>query len=250
MPCPEKRARLERGRAVVVKRHPFAIRLSDRIGGETQPVRIKPDPGSKTTGIAVVTEAGGNKRSKGLCLFELRHRGNQINEELTARRGAVWRPEGDRIAGRTGIGRADQVQSLPRWGSQDARARRGLCWNSRGPCWLASSSAHDQGNGPGFLLSDEIGQIGFSAQLLRPARGFQTGDIVRADISKGKKTGTYLGRVAVRASGFFNVQTPTGVVQGIHVRHCALVHRSDGYSYRKPHLLPTDKCGVIRRGKI
>jgi hypothetical protein len=63
-------------------------------------------------------------------------------------------------------------------------------------------------------------------------RGFQTGDIVRADVLKGKKTGTYLGRVAVRASGWLNVQTPTGVVQGINVRHCTLVHRSDGYSYR------------------
>ena len=81
-------------------------------------------------------------------------------------------------------------------------------------------------------------------------RGFQTGDIVRADILKGKKTGTYLGRVAVRASGFFNVQTSTGVVQGINVRHCTLVHRSDGYSYRGPRLLSTDKSEASGRGKI
>jgi hypothetical protein len=74
----------------------------------------------------------------------------------------------------------------------------------------------------------------------KAVRGFQTGDIVRADIVKGKKTGTNLGRVAVRVSGSFNVQTLTGVAQGIHVRHCTLVHRSDGYSYRGPRLLPTD----------
>ena len=88
MPCSEKRARLllERGRAVVVKRYPFVIRLRDRVGGETQPVRIKLDPGSKTTGIAVVTEAGSNKPSKVLCLFELQHRGRQISEKLNARR--------------------------------------------------------------------------------------------------------------------------------------------------------------------
>jgi hypothetical protein len=73
---------------------------------------------------------------------------------------------------------------------------------------------------------------------------------VRADLLKGEKTGTKLGRVAVRASGFFNVQTPTGVVQGISVRHCALVNRSDGYSYQEPRLLPPDKSGGIRRGKI
>jgi hypothetical protein len=115
MPCAEKRARLlpERERAVVVKRYPFAIRLRDRVDGETQLVRIKIDPGSKTTGIAIVTEEGGNEPSN----------------------------------------------------------------------------------------------------------------------------------VLVRASGFFNVQRPTGVVQSIHVRH-------RGYSYREPRLLPTDKSGDIRRGKI
>jgi hypothetical protein len=62
---------LDRGRAVVVKRYPFTIQLRDHVGGKTQPVCIKIDPGSKTTGIAVVTEAGGNRPSKVLCLFEL-----------------------------------------------------------------------------------------------------------------------------------------------------------------------------------
>jgi hypothetical protein len=31
---------------VVVNRYPFTIRLRDRVGGKTQPVRIKIDPGS------------------------------------------------------------------------------------------------------------------------------------------------------------------------------------------------------------
>jgi hypothetical protein len=53
MSATEKRARLllARGRAVVVKRYPFTIRLKDRIGGQLQPIRIKLDPGSKTTDI-------------------------------------------------------------------------------------------------------------------------------------------------------------------------------------------------------
>ena len=52
MPCSEKRARLllERKKAVVHRMAPFTIRLKDRIGGETQPIRIKLDPGSKTAG--------------------------------------------------------------------------------------------------------------------------------------------------------------------------------------------------------
>ncbi|MBK1649324.1 RNA-guided endonuclease IscB, partial [Rhabdochromatium marinum] len=98
MPCSEKRARLllERERAVVVRLHPFTIRLKDRIGGETQPLRLSLDPGSKTTGIALVRElecidleTGTGEVSREahvLWLAELTHRGAQIREQLTARR--------------------------------------------------------------------------------------------------------------------------------------------------------------------
>jgi RRXRR protein len=60
MPCPEKRAHLllTFGRTVVVPRCPFTIRLKDGVGGEVQPVRVKPDPGSTTAGIVVVTRYG------------------------------------------------------------------------------------------------------------------------------------------------------------------------------------------------
>jgi hypothetical protein len=79
MPCCEKRARLlERGRAVVVRRCPFTIRLKHRVGGELQPVRVELDPGSKTIGVAVVTDADGNRPAKVLALFELAHRGRQM----------------------------------------------------------------------------------------------------------------------------------------------------------------------------
>ena len=62
-PCSEKRARLllERGRAVVVGRTPFTIRLRDRTLDESvvHPLACKVDPGSKTTGIAVVRREDG-----------------------------------------------------------------------------------------------------------------------------------------------------------------------------------------------
>jgi 5-methylcytosine-specific restriction endonuclease McrA len=62
MPCSEKRARLlmERGRAVVHRMEPFTIRLKDRTlaQSETEPLRLKLDPGSKTTGMAVMSESG------------------------------------------------------------------------------------------------------------------------------------------------------------------------------------------------
>jgi hypothetical protein len=66
MPWTEKRARqlLERRRAVVHNVYPFTIRLKDRVGGVFQPVRVKLDPGSKTTGIAVAREEGGKSTSK------------------------------------------------------------------------------------------------------------------------------------------------------------------------------------------
>ena len=62
--------------------------------------------------------------------------------------------------------------------------------------------------------------------------GFRTGDLVRASVPKGKRKGHYFGRVAVRASGSFNVQTQLGVVQGIPHRFCSLVQRADGYAYQ------------------
>jgi 5-methylcytosine-specific restriction endonuclease McrA len=65
----------------------------------------------------------------------------------------------------------------------------------------------------------------------KSAFGFQTGDLVRAVVAKGKKAGTYIGRVAIRASGSFNIQAATGLVQGIHHRFCTLLQRADGYGY-------------------
>jgi hypothetical protein len=64
-------------------------------------------------------------------------------------------------------------------------------------------------------------------------QGYQTGDIVRAVVHQGKKIGTYVGKVAVRSSGSFNITTTHGVVQGISHRYCTPIHRSDGYRYEK-----------------
>ncbi len=59
MPCTEKRARqlLDRGRAVIHKMAPFTIRLKDRTVAESdfQPLRTKFDPGSQTTGVAIIS---------------------------------------------------------------------------------------------------------------------------------------------------------------------------------------------------
>ncbi len=64
-------------------------------------------------------------------------------------------------------------------------------------------------------------------------KGFRTGDLVRAVVKEGVKAGSYQGRVAVRASGSFNLTTQQGTVQGIHVRWCRLLQQKDGYQYQQ-----------------
>lgn len=61
-------------------------------------------------------------------------------------------------------------------------------------------------------------------------KGFQTGDIVKAIVTTGKKNGTYIGRVAVRSIGSFNISA-SELVSGISHKYCQIVQRKDGYNY-------------------
>jgi 5-methylcytosine-specific restriction endonuclease McrA len=65
----------------------------------------------------------------------------------------------------------------------------------------------------------------------KKAFGFQTGDLVVANVPSGKKVGIHVGRVAIRATGRFNIQTAKGTVQGIAHRHCSIFQRNDGFAY-------------------
>jgi len=84
---------------------------------------------------------------------------------------------------------------------------------------------------------DKYGFPRTSAKLGRVHFGFQTGDMVRAMVTKGVKRGMYVGRASVRASGSFNITTPAGTVQGIGYRYCTAIHKSDGYFYEKGEAL-------------
>lgn len=64
-------------------------------------------------------------------------------------------------------------------------------------------------------------------------KGFKTGDIVKAIVTEGKHIGVYVGRVAARATGSFNITTKQKTVQGIGHQYCHALHRSDGYSYQR-----------------
>ena len=413
MPCSEKRARLllKSGRARGARRYPFTIRLVDRLveQSELQPVRVKLDPGSKITGIAVTREEGGNKPVSVLFLAELTHRGQQISERLVVRRAFRKRRRGNlryrparyrrhikmkglppslrhriettaswvvrlrHLAPVTGLamefvrfdtqamqnpeiegveyqrgtlygtelrqylltkwdhacaycgatevplnldhviprarGGSDRVSNLvcacvpcnEEKGAQpvekflagrpavlalikaqvktplkDAAAMnstRGTLlrslrstglpvecgsggrtkWN-RSRLGIPKTHALDaacvgevealanwavpsltiKATGRGSYRRTRLDAYGFPrGYLIRQKRihGFQTGDMVRAVLTVGKKIGTHVGRVAVRASGSFNIQTPTGVVQGIRFKHCTILSRADGYGY-------------------
>ena len=65
----------------------------------------------------------------------------------------------------------------------------------------------------------------------RFVKGFRTGDLVKAVVPAGKKTGTHLGRVAVRSTGSFNITTAAETIQGISHKYCRRLHRADGYGY-------------------
>jgi 5-methylcytosine-specific restriction endonuclease McrA len=80
---------------------------------------------------------------------------------------------------------------------------------------------------------DRFGFPRTSAKSNRVVQGCQTGDIVRAVVTNETKRGTFRGRVVVRATGFFNITTERGTIQGIPARCCRVVHRCDGYSYQR-----------------
>ncbi len=86
MPCHPARARalLRRGQAAVFRRYPFTIILKDSTHCEKQPVHLRVDPGSKTTGLALVIEGKTGDR----CVWgaNLTHRGPQIRDALASRR--------------------------------------------------------------------------------------------------------------------------------------------------------------------
>ena len=446
MPCHPARARelLGNGKAVVHKRAPFTIRLKDRVGGEVQPVRIKIDPGSKTTGIALVREETVVSPETGeaettahvLFLAELTHRGGAIRDRLTARRAfrrrrrsnlrhraprfdnrtrtegwlppslqhrvdttASWvtrlrksapvsaisqelvrfdmqKVENPEISGaeyqqgtltgyevreyllekwgrscaycgKTDVpleidhihprskGGSDRIsnltlscrpcnekkgnrpveaflakrpellsrvlakakaplrdaaavnttrralfESLKQTGLPVEQASGGLTKWNRTRFGLPKTHALDAacvgdvdriegGNRPvlgikatgrGSYQRTRLDAFGFPRGILTRKKahfGFATGDLVRAVVTTGKKIGTYVGRVAVRASGSFNIQAGPGVIQGISHKVCRLLQRADGYGYslatpnrKESAFLPGINAGVsiARRG--
>ena len=74
---------LKQGKAAVYRRFPFTLILKHAVVQPVvQPLRVKIDPGSQTTGLAVVNDASGEV----VWAAELIHRGEQIKRAMDRRR--------------------------------------------------------------------------------------------------------------------------------------------------------------------
>ncbi len=74
---------LKQGKAAVYRRYPFTIILASAVEQPTlHPLRIKVDPGSQTTGIALVNDRSGEV----VWAAQLTHRSEQIKRDLEKRR--------------------------------------------------------------------------------------------------------------------------------------------------------------------
>ena len=86
---------LSRGQAAVWRRYPFTVILKRAVpDAAPQPLRLKFDPGSRTTGLTLVAESSaavvgeGEEGSEGRVVWagELTHRGHTVHEQMVVRR--------------------------------------------------------------------------------------------------------------------------------------------------------------------
>ena len=91
--------------------------------------------------------------------------------------------------------------------------------------------------GRGSRCKTRLNKYGFPRAYLtrkKTAFGFRTGDMVLATVPTGRNKGVHKGRVAIRLTGNFNVQSGLAgavTVQGISHKHCRVLQRADGYGY-------------------
>jgi hypothetical protein len=225
-PCHPARARqlLHRGRAAVLRRYPFTIILHDRKREDSvvHAHRLKIDPGSHTTGLALL------RGSHILWAAELTHRGQRIQAALERRR---------------------TRQRLPKAHWTDA-----ACVGASTPETLCISGIQPLGIraiGHGTRQICRTDKHGFPVQhRTRQKRyfGMQTGDLVKAVVPRGKYQGVWISRVVVKASGWFDLII-RGKKASVHQKHCVRLWAADGYTYTLPAVAGTAVSPLPLRGQ-
>jgi hypothetical protein len=95
---------------------------------------------------------------------------------------------------------------------------------------------HIKAKGRGSHCRTNLDKYGFPRGYFARQKnffGFQTGDIVKATIPKGKYKGIWIGAVACRKTGYFDIKNKEGVrvAQGINHKYIKVLSRVDGYEY-------------------
>jgi hypothetical protein len=88
---------LRGSKAAVLRRYPFTIILKARTDGDSQPIELKADPGSKVTGVALVADyAKRGKTVVGLWIFSTegkRLKTPLIQDVVSEEAGVIARPD-------------------------------------------------------------------------------------------------------------------------------------------------------------
>ena len=132
--------------------------------------------------------------------------------------------------GRTSYNRA--AQQLPKQHWIDAAlvgaSRPGKLRLKPGRPWQIAATGHQRRK---MCLMSDTGFPRTRPKEQSRVKGFKTGDLVYALVPKQDKAVGHVGRVAVRARGYFNLTTKRGLVKDISSRYCRRLQSGDGYSY-------------------
>jgi len=100
---------------------------------------------------------------------------------------------------------------------------------------------HIKAKGRGTRSRTNLDRYGFPrGHLVRQKFffGFQTGDIIKAMVPKGKYQGIWCGETACRKTGCFDIKNKEGqrIAQGISYKYCTLTQQFNGYTYKNAFL--------------
>ena len=93
-----------------------------------------------------------------------------------------------------------------------------------------------QAKGRGSRLRGNVNSCGIIITKYKERKkthlGFMSGDMVKADVPKGKHKGHHVGRITIRHSGTFVLTDERGTKRDINCKYMTIVQKADGYNYK------------------